>query len=99
MKIKALIMDEKAIERATFRIAHEIIERNKGVENIVLIGIKTRGWPLSIRLAKKIEEIEEETQDEKGKGNNKTKKSSVRTAVKSYKERARKRTKDITKIV
>ncbi|MDD4045948.1 MAG: bifunctional pyr operon transcriptional regulator/uracil phosphoribosyltransferase, partial [Tissierellia bacterium] len=39
MNIKALIMDEKAIERAAFRIAHEIIERNKGVENIVLIGI------------------------------------------------------------
>ncbi|HHZ02840.1 MAG TPA: bifunctional pyr operon transcriptional regulator/uracil phosphoribosyltransferase PyrR [Tissierellia bacterium] len=58
MKIKALIMDEKAIERAVFRIAHEIIERNKGVENIVLIGIKTRGWPLALRLSKKIEEIE-----------------------------------------
>ena len=51
-------MDEKAIERAIFRIAHEIIERNKGVENIVLVGIKTRGWPLSIRLSDKIEEIE-----------------------------------------
>ena len=58
MKAKALIMDEKAIERAVFRIAHEIIEKNKGIENIVLIGIKTRGWPLSLRLAKKIEEIE-----------------------------------------
>ncbi|HNZ82995.1 MAG TPA: bifunctional pyr operon transcriptional regulator/uracil phosphoribosyltransferase PyrR [Sedimentibacter sp.] len=58
MNIKALIMDEKAIERAVFRIAHEIIERNKGIENIVLIGIKTRGWPLSLRLANKIEEIE-----------------------------------------
>ena len=58
MKTKALIMDEKAIERAVFRIAHEIIERNKGVENIVLIGIKTRGWPLSLRLSNKIEEIE-----------------------------------------
>lgn len=58
MKTKALIMDEKAIERAIFRIAHEIIERNKGVENIVLVGIKTRGWPLSLRLSDKIEEIE-----------------------------------------
>lgn len=51
-------MDEKAIERAVFRIAHEIIEKNKGVENVVLVGIKTRGWPLSLRFSKKIEEIE-----------------------------------------
>ena len=58
MKIKAYIMDEKAIERAVFRIAHELIEKNKGEDNIVLAGIKTRGWPLALRLAKKIEEIE-----------------------------------------
>ena len=58
MNTKALIMDEKAIERAIVRIAHEIIEKNKGIDNIVLIGIKTRGWPLSLRLAKRIEEIE-----------------------------------------
>ena len=58
MKAKALIMDEKAIERAIFRIAHEIIEKNKGVENIVLVGIKTRGLPLALRFSKKIEEIE-----------------------------------------
>lgn len=58
MNTKALIMDEKAIERAIVRIAHEIIEKNKGVENVVLIGIKTRGWPLSLKLAKRIEEIE-----------------------------------------
>lgn len=51
-------MDEKAIERALFRISHEIIEKNKGVENIVLVGIMTRGWPLAHRLANKIEEIE-----------------------------------------
>lgn len=58
METKALIMDKKAIERALVRIAHEIIEKNKGIENIVLIGIKTRGWPLSLKLSKKIEEIE-----------------------------------------
>lgn len=58
MKAKALIMDEKAIERAIFRIAHEIIEKNKGIENIVLVGIKTRGLPLALRFSKKIEEIE-----------------------------------------
>ena len=58
MKTKALIMDEKAIDRAIVRIAHEIIEKNKGVENVVLVGIKTRGWPLALKLSKKIEEIE-----------------------------------------
>lgn len=58
MKTKALIMDEKAIGRAIFRIAHEIIEKNKGIENIVLIGIKTRGLPLALRFSEKIEEIE-----------------------------------------
>ena len=58
MVTKALIMDDKAISRAIVRIAHEIIEKNKGVENVVLVGIKTRGWPLSLKLAKVIEEIE-----------------------------------------
>lgn len=51
-------MDEKAIIRATTRIAHEIIEKNKGVEDLVLVGIKTRGIPFAERLAKKIFEIE-----------------------------------------
>ncbi|WP_427338536.1 bifunctional pyr operon transcriptional regulator/uracil phosphoribosyltransferase PyrR [Caloranaerobacter sp. DY30410] len=58
LKTKAVIMDEKAIIRATTRIAHEIIERNKGVEDLVLVGIKTRGIPFAKRLAKKIYEIE-----------------------------------------
>ncbi|KPU28286.1 bifunctional pyrimidine regulatory protein PyrR uracil phosphoribosyltransferase [Caloranaerobacter sp. TR13] len=58
MKTKAVIMDEKAIIRATTRIAHEIIEKNKGVEDLVLVGIKTRGIPFAKRLAKKILEIE-----------------------------------------
>lgn len=58
MKTKALIMDERAIERSIVRIAHEIIEKNKGIENVVIIGIKTRGWPLALKLANKIEEIE-----------------------------------------
>lgn len=59
MKFKAKIMDEKAIQRATTRIAHEIIERNKGVEDIVLVGIKTRGIPFAKRIIEKIESIEE----------------------------------------
>ncbi|SHH35366.1 bifunctional pyr operon transcriptional regulator/uracil phosphoribosyltransferase PyrR [Caloranaerobacter azorensis] len=58
LKTKAVIMDEKAMIRATTRIAHEIIERNKGVEDLVLVGIKTRGIPFAKRLAKKIYEIE-----------------------------------------
>lgn len=58
MKFKAQIMDEQAIQRATTRIAHEIIERNKGVEEVVLVGIKTRGVPFAKRLVDKIESIE-----------------------------------------
>ena len=55
---KAKIMDEKAIGRAITRISHEIIERNKGIENVVLIGVKTRGVPIASRIADKIESIE-----------------------------------------
>jgi pyrimidine operon attenuation protein/uracil phosphoribosyltransferase len=55
---KNTIMDEMAIKRALTRIAHEIIEKNKGVENIVLIGIRRRGGPLAYRLAERIEAIE-----------------------------------------
>lgn len=55
---KAQIMDEKAIRRAITRISHEIIEKNKGIENVVLIGIKTRGVPVATRIANKIEAIE-----------------------------------------
>lgn len=55
---KSVIMDEAAIRRALTRIAHEIIERNKGVENCVLLGIKTRGIYLAERLAQRISQIE-----------------------------------------
>lgn len=55
---KKVIMDEIAIKRAVTRIAHEIIEKNKGVENVALIGIRRRGGPLAARLAERIEEIE-----------------------------------------
>nr|WP_145158205.1 bifunctional pyr operon transcriptional regulator/uracil phosphoribosyltransferase PyrR [Paenibacillus terrae] len=53
-----VIMDETAIRRALTRIAHEILERNKGIENCVFIGIKTRGEFLAQRIAGKILEIE-----------------------------------------
>ncbi len=59
MVTKAVIMDEKAISRAITRIANEIIERNKGVNDLVLVGIKTRGVPFAHRIAKKILEIED----------------------------------------
>ncbi|MCD8502483.1 MAG: bifunctional pyr operon transcriptional regulator/uracil phosphoribosyltransferase PyrR [Bacillaceae bacterium] len=52
------ILDEQAIRRALTRIAHEIIERNKGIENCVLVGIRTRGIYIANRLAERIEEIE-----------------------------------------
>ncbi len=55
---KVHILDDKDIGRVVTRISHEIIERNKGVDNLVLAGIKTRGIPFSQRLAKKIASIE-----------------------------------------
>ncbi|SHJ60364.1 pyrimidine operon attenuation protein / uracil phosphoribosyltransferase [Clostridium cavendishii DSM 21758] len=58
MKLKALLMDEKAINRSLVRISHEIIEKNKGVEDIILVGIKRRGYPLAQRIANQIEKIE-----------------------------------------
>lgn len=60
MKEKAQLMDDKAITRAITRISHEIIEKNKGIENVVLVGIKTRGVPIANRISKKIESIEGE---------------------------------------
>lgn len=60
MQVKAQLLDEKGIERALIRISHEIIEKNKGVENLALVGIKTRGVPLADRIAKYIESFEGE---------------------------------------
>lgn len=58
LETKKKLMDETAVKRAITRIAHEIIESNKGVENVALIGIRRRGGPLAQRLAERIEEIE-----------------------------------------
>ncbi|WP_151735818.1 bifunctional pyr operon transcriptional regulator/uracil phosphoribosyltransferase PyrR [Paenibacillus tengchongensis] len=55
---KNVIMDETAIRRALSRIAHEILEKNKGIENCILIGIRTRGVYLAQRIAERIREIE-----------------------------------------
>ncbi|KJS12504.1 MAG: bifunctional pyrimidine regulatory protein PyrR uracil phosphoribosyltransferase [Peptococcaceae bacterium BRH_c8a] len=51
-------MDSDGIRRVITRIAHEIIERNKGTGDLVLIGIRRRGVPLARRLADRIKEIE-----------------------------------------
>jgi pyrimidine operon attenuation protein / uracil phosphoribosyltransferase len=55
---KALVLDEQAIRRALTRIAHQIIEKNKGIDDVVLVGIKTRGVHVASRLAEKIKQIE-----------------------------------------
>lgn len=55
---KSTLMDEKALNRALSRIAHEILERNKGVENLCLVGIQRRGVPLAQRIAALIGEFE-----------------------------------------
>lgn len=53
-----ILMDETAIRRALTRIAHEILEKNKGIEDCVLVGIRTRGIFLARRIAELIREIE-----------------------------------------
>lgn len=55
---KSLIMDEEKISRSLTRMAHEIIEKNRGVEEVVLVGIHTRGVPLARRLRENISRIE-----------------------------------------
>lgn len=57
-KQKAVILDSEGIRRALTRIAHEIIERNRGTDKLALIGIRSRGVPLAGRLAGKIMQIE-----------------------------------------
>ncbi len=58
MHEKTIIMDGETIDRALTRIAHEIIEKNCGVEGLVLVGIHSRGVPLAKRLHDKIQAIE-----------------------------------------
>lgn len=55
---KKVIMDTDAMRRALVRIAHEIVEKNKGTENLVLVGIRSRGVPLAERIALEIDQIE-----------------------------------------
>ena len=55
---KAVLMDEQAVTRALKRVAHEIVERNKGVGDLCLVGIRRRGIPLAGRIADHIALIE-----------------------------------------
>ena len=52
------IYDEMAVKRALTRMTYEIIERNKGIDNLVIVGIKTRGAYLAQRIAKRLEQLE-----------------------------------------
>jgi len=58
LKEKAEIVDAEGLRRIITRIAHEIVERNKGVSEIVLIGIRRRGVPIASRIAERITEFE-----------------------------------------
>jgi pyrimidine operon attenuation protein / uracil phosphoribosyltransferase len=51
------VMDADRLSRALTRIAHEILERNRGLDDVALVGIRTRGVPLARRLAKLLKEI------------------------------------------
>jgi pyrimidine operon attenuation protein / uracil phosphoribosyltransferase len=58
LKEKAEIVDADGLRRIITRIAHEIVERNKGVDELVLVGIKRRGVPIAQRIAQRISEFE-----------------------------------------
>ncbi|MBN2097840.1 MAG: bifunctional pyr operon transcriptional regulator/uracil phosphoribosyltransferase, partial [Candidatus Omnitrophica bacterium] len=58
LKEKAKIMDQEQLKRALTRIAHEIIEKNKGTGDLALVGIRNRGDLLAERIAGYIEQIE-----------------------------------------
>src|SRR5215203_3845902 len=53
----AVVMDADRISRTLTRIAHEIVERNKGVEDLALVGVRTRGVHIARRLARTLREI------------------------------------------
>lgn len=58
MSLKAVIMDDVKIKRSIIRLSHEIIEKNKGAQDIVLVGIKRRGVPIAKRIAENIKKFE-----------------------------------------
>jgi pyrimidine operon attenuation protein/uracil phosphoribosyltransferase len=58
MTEKAEIMDQDQMRRSLIRIAHEIVEKNKGLDDVVLIGVQRRGVPMAERMQKYLSEIE-----------------------------------------
>lgn len=58
MKKNKVVMDAEGIDRSLTRMAHEILERNRGTDNLIIIGIRKGGVPLAERLSKKIAAIE-----------------------------------------
>ena len=61
LHVKGRLMSGSEIERTLVRLAHQIVEKNNGVENLVLVGIKRRGVPLANRLAGLIQQIEKQS--------------------------------------
>lgn len=59
-KEKAKVLNHQDIQRVLTRVAHEIVEKNKGAKNLALVGIRTRGVYLAKRLAKRIKQVEKE---------------------------------------
>ena len=53
----ALVMDADRMDRTLTRIAHEIAERNRGLEDVALVGIRTRGVPIARRIARRLQDI------------------------------------------
>jgi pyrimidine operon attenuation protein/uracil phosphoribosyltransferase len=60
-RLKAQIIDQEGFDRTITRLAHEILERNKGAGNIVIVGIRTRGEFIARRVARIIEQVEHTT--------------------------------------
>jgi pyrimidine operon attenuation protein/uracil phosphoribosyltransferase len=58
IQYKATLMEKDQIRRAVKRIAHEIVERHNGVEDVIVVGIRRRGVPLAQRIADYIQQIE-----------------------------------------
>jgi len=58
LQVKARIMEADDVRRALLRISHEIVERNKGTEDLVIVGIRTRGAPIAERIADAIKNFE-----------------------------------------
>ena len=60
MQLKSVLMEKDQMDRALTRIAHEILEKNRGIDDLAIIGIRRRGVPLAERLKDKIAAIEGE---------------------------------------